>query len=580
MVPGEEWWSSQERAKRSVYHPRRLRHEPTAVIFNTFGSYKDTVGTLPAGTRPVGEWMGTTRIGLAMARTPKLWLVVIDEVDSKAPQQGRLPLTAGESFWLVWSQDGIWARKPRFPDDIAQLGGASIFPPTSPPRPPTPPERRGGYMPDRTQTDQQRQPRGRPDQAMPEPLPESRPEQAATPPAQVAGSSQGGRGQGRQTSPPDTSGQPRRPNVPSPGSESETSWPSEDNEDYDNSGLMQTGGRASSSTDPMPTSDDANSHNLLDNLDNILQTLLQQSFLQPREEVTDLAYRACSKLLALRRSLTGDPSPPAPLETVPDDDRPMLVNPLAEAQIILRQLVLQHNEMTTGQLRSILRQVQDILSRARRVIDSQGEPPHPKARGPSPGTASTTTTPTTTTRSTRSTSSPPASCCTCTSRSPCSTRTSTISAIPTWRSNVKHWGRYPISGAQGTTDPGATLALEQEAAATLSEAHSLLFSWTSALWGGAILLVDDVETATAQLPSDLRQELAEPEGVAHVGEQEGETSPGSADTALPTQNFSAASPTEVPGNERQRLARQESHRRRRLHAAFLDTPDSNGSHSE
>ena len=70
---------------------------------------------------------------------------------------------------------------------------------------------------------------------------------------------------------------------------------------------------ASSSADRAPTSDDANSNNLLDNLDNVLQTLLQQSFLQPREEVTDLAYRACSRLLELRRSLAGELQGPAPL---------------------------------------------------------------------------------------------------------------------------------------------------------------------------------------------------------------------------------------------------------------------------
>ena len=41
----------QPRPGQTVYHPRRLRHEPTVVIFNTFGTYKDTAGTLPTGTR-------------------------------------------------------------------------------------------------------------------------------------------------------------------------------------------------------------------------------------------------------------------------------------------------------------------------------------------------------------------------------------------------------------------------------------------------------------------------------------------------------------------------------------------------
>ena len=133
---------------QAVFHPRRHRHEPTVVVFNTFGTYQDNVGTLPVGVRltltPVGEWMGITKIGLGTARTPKFWLVNVDEVESSANLQGSIPLEAGDSFWLAWSSDGVWARRTRFQGDISQLGGIASFPQSSSPRPPTPPERRDG----------------------------------------------------------------------------------------------------------------------------------------------------------------------------------------------------------------------------------------------------------------------------------------------------------------------------------------------------------------------------------------------------------------------------------------------------
>ena len=296
------------------------------------------------------------------------------------------------------------------------------------------------------------------------------------------------------------------------------------------------------------------------------------------------------------------------------------VNPMAEAQAMLRQLVLQHNEMTTGQLRSTLRQVQAILGRTRRVIDLQGEPPHPphwhealagvrnaanEADAVSlaieeGGVASTHMAVTalleavdrTTTYLDRMLADmakehrgqlpqkrqegphlelPPPLRRRLPSRDlPAVHPHSQPPAVPVPPEvPAVHERRLPpqyqhgeAASNTGDATPYQVLKaqqilerllpfLEQEAAATLSEAHSLLFRWTSALWGEAVLLVEEEVT------------------------QEGGTSPGFADTTPPTQSFWAASPGKRPP-----VARQESHRRRRLHAALLDTPDSNGGHSE
>ena len=201
------------------------------------------------------------------------------------------------------------------------------MPPMTPPRPPTPPERRHAYhQPRPSQAQQQQQLDGSTHQ------PTATPHDAPATPAVQAGQ------------PRDLPRQPPRlpsdmsdRRAPSPGSESETSWPSEDNEGGDNNVLMQTSGRASSSTDPAPGTGEESSTTLLNGLDNILQTLLQQSFLQPREDVTDLAYRACSRLLSLRRALTRELGEPCPVNTIPDGTNLMLDNPLAEAQVALRR---------------------------------------------------------------------------------------------------------------------------------------------------------------------------------------------------------------------------------------------------
>ena len=360
---------------QAIFHPLRQRREPTAVVFNTLKSYRDNVGILPLGAKltlaPVGSWMGVTRINLGTAHTPNFWLVSIDAMEEKEQPQGTIPLSAGDTFWLAWSSDGVWSRKARFPGDVAHLGGPSVFPRNRPPRPPTPPHRHdGGGSSQPTEYNNNNQPQP---QSQPRPLPRD-------PPPRPAEARRDPRPQQRGQPRPDTAPgarNPRRQHAPSPGSESETSWPSDDEIDFDNNILMQTGGRASSSTDPAPRTDEGDFSTLLDNLDKPLQALLQQSFQQPRGEVTDLAYRACSRLAALRRARAREEHAPHVDLTTPDQEELLLTNPLAEAQVILCQLVLHHNDMTTGQLRGALHPLQDILSQSRRLVDRLGTPPHP-----------------------------------------------------------------------------------------------------------------------------------------------------------------------------------------------------------
>eukprot|EP00439_Symbiodinium_sp_Y106_P049332 s833_g6.t1 len=137
---------------------------------------------------------------------------------------GAIPLATGESFWLVWSKEGVWARKPKFPDDVSWEEHPSYHPPPRQDRQP----HRNAEIP----VDHMRH------------MYDYRARQYLRVLAQGPQSSVRPMTHG----PSDTPGRP----VASPGSESETSWPSEDNEDQDTNMLMQTHGGASSSKDPAP----------------------------------------------------------------------------------------------------------------------------------------------------------------------------------------------------------------------------------------------------------------------------------------------------------------------------------------
>ncbi|CAE6938854.1 unnamed protein product [Symbiodinium sp. CCMP2592] len=106
--------------------------------------------------------------------------------------------------------------------------------------------------------------------------------------------------------------------------------------------------------------------------------------------------------------------------------------------------------------------------------------------------------------------------------------------------------------------------LEQETAVALAEAHHLLFSWTAALWGSPIYLVDHNIEETVE-PNAARNNTNNDEAQAE----------GSASDA-PTQAFRSRSPRPrvPPRGGPPALARASSHRRRRLHAAFYGTPES------
>ena len=114
---------------------------------------------------------------------------------------------------------------------------------------------------------------------------------------------------------------------------------------------------------------------------------------------------------------------------------------------------------------------------------------------------------------------------------------------------------YQVLRAQQIIE-GILPFLEQEVAATLSEAHSLLFSWTSALWGEPVMLVASEDT--------------------------GENSPNSTTETLP---WHPAHPQGDPPLELgcvganvtqpDDTCSQTSHRRRRMHAAMEEDDSMN-----
>ena len=388
--------------------------------------------------------------------------------------------------------------------------------------------------------------------------------------------------------------------------------------------------------DPVPRTDEEDFGTLLDNLDHLLQALLQQSFQQPRGEVTDLAYRACSSLAALRRVRAREEHAPHVNLTTPDSDADFQTNPLAEAQVTLRQLVLHHNDMTTGQLRGALYPLQDILSQTRRLVDRLGAPPHPahwhealaglrnvaneaeatglaieeggvasthmaitallaavdrtsayldrmladaahrdevdksrKRKQEEPATGQTNRQlRARDDRPPRALPSPPAL------PVPPDGPAAHDSRVPPGQpssSTQKHTGEatpYQILRAQQILEKLMPF-LDQQAAAMLSEAHALLFGWTTALWGRPILLVDTEGTnpSNDDLPNPTMTIEAESLPAEFAAE---------ADSSLqPTQPFWPPSPTGEPAGGIHVLARRDSHRRRRMHALFADEEDTN-----
>ena len=182
--------------------------------------------------------------------------------------------------------------------------------------------------------------------------------------------------------------------------------------------------------------------------------------------------------------------------------------------------------MTTGQLRRSLRQIRETLDQARRVIDIVGgaTPPSALARSPRWGDR----------------------------RAP--------EGHDPLAQNKYAGEANPLPDPEGTTNPGTAYPL-QDAASSLAEAHSLLFAWTTALWGRPTLLVDEEEQANPSQLLPPRSQMKAQHSTSRTGGNA--ELPESQQTAMA---FWAAEP---------QLARQSSHRRRRLHVLFLDTPEDN-----
>ena len=367
---------------------------------------------------PVGEWIAVTRFELSYARTPRFWLVVVDAVPDLT-QAGELPLQSGEEFFLEWQgTKREWVRRPRFQGDIQRLGGFSVIPPLLPPEPPIPPERtgfpptqrRGSTPASSSSSSSSAAPRGQ--LHMPTASSHARARNNATP--QDFG---GGHPKSRPPLPPQTTS----------GSESETSWPSEDPEpertgdvDVDASTTTSTAATTPTTTNTNNNEDHASfmqrmppprrptttpttstnesgearpprgteswipeaapqtSTELLQALTKVIHKLLQASFSQPSEQVTILAYRACSYLTQMQT--LGLPSSNVP--TLGDTPQPpptaatfTLDNPLIEADATLNQLLQGHRDIPRRHLYNEMARVEQLLSDTKHMLAAWGKDP-------------------------------------------------------------------------------------------------------------------------------------------------------------------------------------------------------------
>ena len=201
--------------------------------------------------RPVGAWIGATRFDLTFARTPRFWLVHIESSPPAGP--GELPLTAGQSFFLEWmGVEREWVRRPRFSGDLQQLGGYATIPEQRPPEPPTPPQRHNNSNPAHRKPASTRA-GDRPEQS----ALHNKPSHEQQQPQQQQHQDTVGTAKAATASTTATGARPAKasvkavpkakplppPTQPTSGSESETSWPSEDpatpEEEDDASHFMQ-----------------------------------------------------------------------------------------------------------------------------------------------------------------------------------------------------------------------------------------------------------------------------------------------------------------------------------------------------
>ena len=459
-----------------IRHPPRLRHEPSLVAYKTMSTAWRMGPTLSPGVvlslRPVGEWIAVTRFELSFARTPRFWHVVVEATVD--PDEGELPLQDGEQFFLEWQ--GVkreWVRRPRFEGDIARLGGYSFIPPTPQPEPPIPPER---TLPASAGPRRQR-----PATSSAPPATSASSTSSSTlrggPPPETREARQGGNSS---STPSSTPTQPQRlqeqrqhqqreeantgrsqqregseipkakpPLPPQPdgtsGSESETSWLSEDpdpepgeprEEDLQDastptssttttSAMMETDGNMALTSDNLDsislmqnlkppgetgpgahpperrmestagTTRDNNAWipeeaprtpwEVLQALTKVVHELLQASFSQPSEDVTTLAYRACGYLTQLQTAHQPEQSGDNP-DTAPANTTTFAFdNPLIEAEATLHNMVQNHGELPRRHLYCEIARVEQLLKDAKQVFATWTS--HPDAAGAHEGMA-------------------------------------------------------------------------------------------------------------------------------------------------------------------------------------------------
>ncbi|CAE7448026.1 unnamed protein product [Symbiodinium sp. CCMP2592] len=262
---------------------------------------------------------------------------------------------------------------------------------------------------------------------------------------------------------------------------------------------QETGG-ASSSTDPFAIAPDANQQQIVTNLEALLHALLEKSFLQPRENVTTLAYTACSRVHMLRQSLTTGTHSGS---TLPETTQGMHLNPLADAQLLLRQMLQNFDSMPLREQRRTSHRVQDIMDQVKQVLRSPGDGPQETNQAQALAGLKN--------------AAAQASFLDlaieerglATIREALEALLATVDRTANYLDQhltmENHDARMPERG------PGVPLhhdparerlpeTAQGEVATQVAKAHSLLFAWTAALWGSPIFLVDNAAAEIAEMP--------------------------------------------------------------------------------
>ncbi|OLP90347.1 hypothetical protein AK812_SmicGene28074 [Symbiodinium microadriaticum] len=128
---------------------------------------------------------------------------------------------------------------------------------------------------------------------------------------------------------------------------------------------------------------------VMDLLEKILQNLLEQTFQQPNEYATQLAYHACFYLNKLRELRpAGRTLPPQATEpTAPTDFQLNVHNPLIEAEATLSNLANNHVDLPMRHVQRELLRAEALLKEGRALLKSWSN--DPEAPGALPGTAAT-----------------------------------------------------------------------------------------------------------------------------------------------------------------------------------------------